>query len=80
MNSLPKPPAEMYFFELSQAPPVVLIEMASCTLETRAPDKSPAQQIFPNPMPATSELRITRASGAIIFRSEASVEILMHLS
>merc|ERR1711920_904376 len=57
--SLPKPPAEMYFLELSQAPPVLLIEMASCTLETRAPDSSPAQQFFPKPKPATSGLRIT---------------------
>merc|ERR1711972_1078374 len=79
-NSLPKPPAEMYFFELSHAPPVLLMEMASCTLETRAPDKRPAQQFFPKPKPATSGLRITRAPGANISRSEASVEILMHLS
>merc|ERR1712238_527052 len=42
-NSLPRPPAEMYFLELSQAPPVLLMEMASCTLETSAPDRSPAQ-------------------------------------
>merc|ERR1712029_1132687 len=79
-NSLPKPPAEMYFLELSQAPPLLLMEMASCTLETRAPDRSPAQQFFPKPRPATSGLRITRAPGASISRSEASVEILMHLS
>merc|ERR1719264_1924180 len=72
-NSLPKPPAEMYFLELSQAPPVLLMEMASCTLDTRAPDKSPAQQFFPNPRPATSGLRITRAPGAIISLSDASV-------
>merc|ERR1712066_1153140 len=63
-NSLPKPPAEM----------------ASCTLDTKAPDKSPAQQFFPKPRPATSGLRITRAPGASISRSEASVEILMHFS
>merc|ERR1719264_765622 len=79
-NSLPKPPAEMYFLELSHAPPVLLMEIASCTLETKAPDKSPAQQFFPNPRPATSGLRITRAPGANISRREASVEILMHFS
>merc|ERR1719187_526089 len=62
-NSLPRPPAEMYFLELSQAPPVLLMEMASCTLETRAPDRSPAHAFFPKPIPATSGLRITRAPG-----------------
>merc|ERR1719373_315984 len=78
--SLPRPPAEMYFFELSQAPPVLLMEMASCTLETRAPDRSPAQAFLPKPRPATSGLRITRAPGASISRSDASVEMRMHRS
>merc|ERR1712066_356341 len=78
--SLPKPPAEMYFLELSQAPPVLLMEMASCTLETKAPDSRPAQQFFPKPRPATRGLKITKAPGASISRSEASVEILMHRS
>merc|ERR1712207_34438 len=78
--SAPRPPAEMYFFELSQAPPVLLMEMASCTLETRAPERRPAQAFFPKPRPATRRLKITRAPGASISRSEASVEILMHLS
>merc|ERR1719155_376527 len=35
----PRPPASMYFLELSQAPPVLLMEIASCTLETRAPER-----------------------------------------
>merc|ERR1712029_976651 len=48
-NSLPKPPAEIYFFELSQAPPVLLMEMASCTLETKAPDRSPASNSSRSP-------------------------------
>merc|ERR1712051_980575 len=73
--SLPRPPLEMYFFALSQAPPELLIEMASCTLDTRAPDSSPAQQFFPKPSPATSGLRITSAPGASISLSEASVEM-----
>merc|ERR1719197_2130347 len=76
--SFPSPPAEMYFLELSQAPPVLLMEMASCTLETRAPDRRPAQQFLPKPMPATSGLRMTSAPGASISLREASVEILMH--
>merc|ERR1712046_57097 len=65
-NSLPKPPAEMYFLELSQAPPVLLMEMASCTLETSAPESNPAHAFFPKPMPAISGLPITKAPGAII--------------
>merc|ERR1712127_668120 len=79
-NCGPKPPAEMYFLELSQAPPVLLMEMASCTLDTKAPDKSPAQQFFPKPKPATSGLKITSAPGANISLKEASVEIRMHRS
>merc|ERR1719188_2608632 len=77
-NSLPSPPAEMYFLELSQAPPELLMEMASCTLETSAPERRPAQAFFPKPSPATSGLKITSAPGAIISLSEASVEIRMH--
>merc|ERR1740115_16701 len=55
-NSLPRPPAEMYFLELSQAPPVLLMEIASCTLEHNAPVSNPAQAFLPNPMPATMGL------------------------
>merc|ERR1739846_231660 len=49
--ALPRPPAEMYFFALSQAPPELLMEIANCTLDAKAPDRSPAQQFFPNPSP-----------------------------
>merc|ERR1712156_1067924 len=77
-NSGPSPPAEMYFFELSQAPPVLLMEMASCTLDTRAPVNKPAVAFFPKPKPATRGLRMTRAPGAGISLSEASVEMRMH--
>merc|ERR1712060_634187 len=80
LNSLPRPPAEIYFLELSQAPPVLLMEMANCTLETKAPDKRPAQAFLPKPRPATSGLKITRAPGANISRNDASVEMRMHLS
>merc|ERR1712100_618251 len=77
---LPRPPAEMYFLELAHAPPVLLIEMASCTLDTNAPESKPAQAFLPKPKPATRGLKITRAPGASISRREASVEIRMHLS
>merc|ERR1711981_887838 len=73
----PRPPASMYFFELSQAPPVLLIEIANCTLDTIAPERSPAVAFFPKPKPATSGERITKAPGASISRREASVEIRM---
>merc|ERR1719168_215333 len=65
-NSLPKPPAEMYFLELSQAPPVLLMEIASCTLDTKAPDNNPAHVFLPKPRPATRGLKMTRAPGRII--------------
>merc|ERR1719254_466607 len=78
-KSGPRPPAEMYFLELSQAPPVLLMEMASCTLGTRAPERRPAQAFSPKPRPATRGLKMTRAPGAIISRRDASVEILMHV-
>merc|ERR1712226_126092 len=80
LNSGPKPPAEMYFFELSQAPPVLLILIANCTLDTRAPESIPAQAFLPKPKPATSGLRMTRAPGAIISFNDEFVEIRMHLS
>merc|ERR1719356_1629330 len=78
--SLPRPPAEIYFFELSQAPPVLLMEIASCTLETKAPESKPAHAFFPKPSPATRGLKMTRAPGASISLSEASVEMRMHFS
>merc|ERR1719160_2429305 len=73
--SLPSPPAEMYFLELSQAPPVLLMEMASCTLDTKAPDNIPAQVFLPKPRPATKGLKMTKAPGRIISFNDASVEI-----
>ena len=56
------------------------MEMASCTLDTNAPDRSLATQFFPKPRPATNGLRITKAPGANISLKEVSVEIVMHLS
>jgi hypothetical protein len=67
----------MYFFALSQAPPVLDIEMASWTPLTRAPDKRPAVQFFPKQIPATRGDKITRRPGAIISLREASVEMAM---
>merc|ERR1712166_1322642 len=72
--------ALMNFLELSHAPPLLLIEMASWTPLTSAPHSNPAQQFLPNARPMTSGERITSKPGRIISRNEASVEILMHFS
>merc|ERR1719506_2294348 len=56
----PRPPDSMYFLALSQAPPELDIEMASCTPETKAPDKRPAVQFLPKKIPARSGERMTR--------------------
>merc|ERR1719174_1782951 len=79
-NSFPNPPPVMYFLELSHAPPLLLIEMANWTLETRAPERRPAQAFLPKPRPATRGEPMTRRPGLIISLKEASVEILMHFS
>mmetsp|Transcript_55567 Transcript_55567/g.126327 ORF Transcript_55567/g.126327 Transcript_55567/m.126327 type:complete len:290 (+) Transcript_55567:2-871(+) len=70
----------MNFLALSQAPPVLDMEMASCTPLTRPPVRRPNTAYTPKKVPATRGASITSAEGATISRSEASVEILMHLS
>merc|ERR1712217_823264 len=72
------PVASMYFFALSQAPPVLLMLIAICTHETKAPVNKPAVQFFPKATPHTNGESITKRPGAIISLSEALVEILMH--
>jgi len=69
-----KPP-EMYFFALSQAPPLLDMEMASWTPETRPPVRMPNTASTPKNVPATSGVSMTNAAGAIISLSEAFVEI-----
>jgi hypothetical protein len=43
----------MYFFALSQAPPVLAAEVASITPETIAPGKKPASILGPKANPIT---------------------------
>merc|ERR1719401_1280326 len=74
-----KPPL-MYFLQLSQAPPELDIEMASCTEETREPVRMPNTACTPKKVPATKGDPITSAPGAIISLSEARVEIEMQRS
>jgi hypothetical protein len=44
----------MYFLALSQAPPVLAAEMASCTPLTMEPGKNPANILGPNTNPMKS--------------------------
>ena len=52
-------PLYMYFFALSQAPPVLAAEMASWTPLTIAPGKKPASMIGPKAKPIAKGVTIT---------------------
>jgi hypothetical protein len=69
----------MYFFALSQAPPVFENEMAICTPDTIAPASKPETAPGPNKTPTTRGEPITRRPGMTIFLMEALVEMAMHL-
>jgi hypothetical protein len=69
----------MYFLVLSQAPPVLLIEVASYTPETKVPGKSPHKRSGWKMIPKNKGVKITRRPGGIISLKEASVETAMHL-
>ena len=73
-------PFEMYFFALSHAPPVLEAEMAIWTPEAMPPASRPVTQRVPKQTPHTIGESITRAPGATISCSEASVEMEMHVS
>ena len=60
-----------YFLALSHAPPVLDIETAIWTPETRAPAKRPARVLVPKRMPTTTGESITRQPGGIISDREA---------
>jgi hypothetical protein len=67
----------MYFFALSQAPPVFENEMAIYTPETISPAKRPLTASVPKKRPTKKGVQITNIPGAIIFLREAFVEIAM---
>ena len=69
----------MYFLVLSQAPPVLLIEVASYTPDTNVPGKSPHNKIGWNIIPKNNGVTITNKPGGIISLKEASVETAIHL-
>lgn len=68
-------PASIYFFALSQAPPVFENEIAIYTPETIAPAKRPLTPRGPSKKPKNKGEAITNNPGAIISRNEALVEI-----
>mmetsp|Transcript_3243 Transcript_3243/g.10111 ORF Transcript_3243/g.10111 Transcript_3243/m.10111 type:complete len:288 (-) Transcript_3243:1611-2474(-) len=70
-------PFSTYFLALSQAPPVLLADMASCTPLSSPPARRPATLCTPNSVPVTIGDRMTSRPGATISRRLASVEILM---
>ena len=68
----------MYFFALSQAPPVLAADMAICTPLTKDPGRNPARMTGPKANPSPNGVKMTKAPGAIISIRDALVEILMH--
>ena len=60
-----------YFLALSHAPPVLDIDTAIWTPETRAPARRPARVLVPNRMPTTTGESITRQPGGIISDRDA---------
>ncbi len=72
-------PDSMYFLVLSQAPPVLLIEVASWTPETKVPGNSPQSKSGWKKTPKKSGVRITKRPGGIISLKEAAVDTAMHL-
>jgi hypothetical protein len=65
----------MYFFALSHAPPVFDDEIAICTPLVSAPASVPASASTPKKKPMMRGVSMTSAPGAIISRSDASVEM-----
>lgn len=64
-------PDSIYFLALSHAPPVLDIEIAIYTPETKAPGNNPATAFGPKQAPTIIGVKITSIPGAIIFFKEA---------
>ena len=73
-------PLSIYFLVLSQAPPVLLIDIASYTPLKRAPGKRPATNIGWNTTPKNIGVKITNRPGNIISLNEAFVDTSIHLA
>mmetsp|Transcript_53394 Transcript_53394/g.141553 ORF Transcript_53394/g.141553 Transcript_53394/m.141553 type:complete len:208 (-) Transcript_53394:2102-2725(-) len=74
-----RPPFSVYFLALSQAPPVLLMLMASWTDDTMEPASRPETASTPKKKPTMMGDRITSRPGGIISRSDAWVAMSMHL-
>lgn len=64
----------MYFFVLSQAPPVLLILIANWTPDINAPGNNPATKIGWNNIPKNNGENNTKTPGKIISLKEAFVD------
>lgn len=67
-----------YFLALSQAPPVLDMDTAICTPETKAPARRPASVRVPKRTPTTTGESMTKQPGGIISEREAYTEPLVH--
>jgi len=63
---------------LSQAPPVLDIEIAYCTPEIKAPGNNPAMAFGPKKIPTMKGVTITKSAGGIISLKEDEVEMAIH--
>merc|ERR1719238_1887937 len=77
MNQPLRPPFSQNFFELSQAPPVLDMDIANCTDEDMAPARRPTTASTPKMEPTKMGDRSTSAAGAIISVREACVAMEM---
>merc|ERR1719258_165210 len=73
------PSFSQYFLALSQAPPALLIMMATMAPEPMPPANMPTKQRGPTRKPTKRGAKIAYAPGAIISRTEDLVEIATHL-
>ena len=73
------PSFSQYFLALSQAPPALLIIMATMAPLTMAPPNTPTSVAGPTRNPTNNGARTAYVPGAIISRTEDLVEISTHL-
>lgn len=70
----------MYFFALSQAPPVFAAEMANCTPLTIAPGRKPARMTGPKRNPKRRGEKMTYVKKEILeFQAQSSLSKRLEL-
>ena len=69
----------MYFLVLSQAPPVLLIDIANYTPVNNIPTNNPGTKIAWKRIPKNKGVNITIKAGTIIICKEALVATAIHL-